>query len=133
MDKECSITFSTIKEGGATTAVTLNSGVNRHVTDEQWEEINNLKIVQKHLGTGVIVLRGPDEETISDSAAAIGTTVEKIEQLNSLEEYKVPQAIELINATHDVDVLKRWYAKTERISIRNEIQTRLLAIEEARA
>jgi hypothetical protein len=134
MDKECTITFSNIAgQGGATTAVTLQSGVNRHVTPEAWEQINNREIVQKHLNSGVLVMREADEVTISDSAANVGKTTDEISNTDNLEEFKVPEALELVNATHDVETLRRWYAKTERISLRNGIQARLLAIEEAKA
>lgn len=134
MDKECTITFSNIaKDGGATTAVVLRSGVNRDITPEEWEQINNRKVVQQHLASGVLVVREGNEETVSDSAANVGKTTEEIVNTDSLEEFKVPEALELINATHDVETLRRWFAKTERISVRNGIQARLLAIEEANA
>lgn len=131
MDKECSITFSNIKEGGATTAVVLSSGVNRHISQEQWDQIKEIKLVKRHLNTGAIVVRDKEEETISDSAENVGTTVDAIKELDSLEEYKVPEAVELINATHEVEVLRRWFAKTERIAIRNTIAARLKALAEA--
>jgi hypothetical protein len=134
MDKECTITFSNIAgAGGATTAVVLRSGVNRDVTTEEWEQINNRAIVQNHLRTGVLVVRDGSEETISEAASNVGQTTETIKNMDTLEDFKVPDAIEIVNATHEIDVLRRWFAKTERISLRNAITARLTAIEEANA
>ncbi len=119
-DKDVSLGFSMIGEkSGSTEYVQIKSGVNRDVDPATWEKIQQMPLVPDLLEIGALKVQD-DVEVITDAPTAQGALANK----------PVKDALEMINASFDVDLLKEWDFAENRVRIKNAIQKRIKAITE---
>lgn len=125
-DKECGIGFSFIEGEQRTQYVRLESGVNRGIPDEHWEKIQELALVKRLLKCHA--LRVQDEADMPLPPEVVATTAAE-----GLVGFPVEEALAFVSDSSDIEQLKLWFTKDERIVVRNAISGRLLDIERGRA
>ena len=120
-DKEVTLGFSIIGErAGVTKRVQLKSGVNRDVSDSDWEKIKGMPLVGELLSLGALQVQ-EDVEVVTTPAGQVS---------GGLETMPVKEAPSAINGTFDLDLLKEWDYAENRIRIKNAIAKRIKAITE---
>jgi hypothetical protein len=121
MDKECTIGFSFVDGGGLPDHIQVSSGVTRDFPESVWDKIKDYDVVKSLLSLGA--LRVQDEEPAADSTA---TPVAH----DSIADLPLTEAMSLVEASFDLDQLRRWDAKDSRIRLKNAIGKRISAITE---
>lgn len=121
MDKECTIGFSFVDGGGLPDHIQVTSGVTRDFPEDVWEKIKGYDVVKNLLSLGA--LRIQDEEPSEDSTAP------SVKQ-DTLADMPLHEAMTLVEASFDLDQLRRWDAKESRIRLKNAIAKRIGAITE---
>lgn len=122
MAPECSITFSFTGEGALMDSVTISSGVTRDFPEETWEKIKDYPVVQSLLSRNALRIDIDAEEKATIQTATTDT----------LADLALGDAMTLIEASFDLDQLRRWDAKDQRVRIKNTIAKRIEAIEAGR-
>ncbi|MDH4179462.1 MAG: hypothetical protein OEV33_03050 [Armatimonadota bacterium] len=121
MDKECTIGFSFVDGGGLPDHIQVTSGVTRDFPEDVWDKIKDYDVVKNLLSLGA--LRIQDEEPASEATA---TSVKQ----DTLADMPLNEAMNLVEASFDLDQLRRWDAKESRIRLKNAIAKRISAITE---
>ncbi len=121
MDKESTIGFSFIGEGANTEYIQVPAGVNRDFPESVWERIKDYAVVKNLLSLGALRIK-EDTEVIPEPAPA--------KAADSLAHMPLADALDLIEASLDLDQLHRWDAKDQRIRVKNAIARRVTAITE---
>ena len=120
-DKEVTLGFSIIGEkAGITKRIQLKSGVNRDVSVSDWEKIKEMPLVGELLSLGALQIQEDVEVVTTPAGQAAG----------GLETMPVKDALNAINRTFDLDLLKEWDYAENRIRIKNAIAKRIKAITE---
>ena len=125
MAKECSLGFSFLPEDGKSRNVKhvrINAGVNRNFDDNLWDRIKDKSSVVNLLSLGALVAT----QEIEVSA----TTVPDAPTEESLASVDLKNALSLIEASLEIEQLKQWNAKDQRIRVRNAIAKRIQSITE---
>ena len=122
MDKECTIGFSFIGAGANTEYIQVQSGVTRDFPEEVWNRIKDYEVVKRLLSLGAISIK-EEAEVVTEAPASPQRDA-------SISHMPLTEALELIEASLDLDQLKRWDAKEQRIRIKNAIARRITAITE---
>jgi hypothetical protein len=119
-DKEVTLGFSVIgAKAGGTEYIQLKSGVNRDFDPTQWDKIKEMPVVKDLLSIGALAVQ-EDVEVVETSVKATG----------GLSTMPVKEALDAIDATFDLDLLKEWDFAENRIRIKNAIAKRVKAITE---
>lgn len=119
-DKEVTLGFSVIGgKAGGTEYIQLKSGVNRDFDPTQWDKIKEMPVVKDLLSIGALAVQ-EDVEVVETSVKATG----------GLSTMPVKEALDAIDATFDLDLLKEWDYAENRIRIKNAIAKRVKAITE---
>lgn len=121
MDKECTIGFSFVDGGGLPDHIQVAAGVTRDFPEDVWERIKGYDVVKNLLSLGA--LRIQDEESAENSTAF------SVKQ-DTLADMPLHEAMTLVEASFDLDQLRRWDAKESRIRLKNAIAKRISAITE---
>lgn len=121
MDKECTIGFSFVAGGGLPDHIQVSSGVTRDFPESIWDKIKDYDVVKNLLSLGA--LRIQDEEVAGDAEAP------SVKQ-DTLADMPLTEAMNLVEASFDLDQLRRWDAKDSRIRLKNAIGKRISAITE---
>jgi hypothetical protein len=121
MDKECTIGFSFVGGGGLSDHVQVASGVTRNFPENVWEKIKDYDVVKNLLKLGALRIEA-EEVTTTEAAPATNS--------DTIADMPIAQALELIEASFDVEQLNKWSAKEQRIKVRNAIAKRIQAITE---
>lgn len=121
MDRECTIGFSFIGKGANTEYIQVAAGVTRDFPEDVWQRIKNYAVVKRLLSLGALRV---DEDVEETSAPSSPTAADSIAEL------PLTKALELVEASLDLDQLRRWDAKEQRIRVKNSIAKRLTAITE---
>ncbi len=121
MDKECTIGFSFVGGGGLSEHIQINAGVTRDFPEAIWTRIQDYDVVKNLLKLGA--LRIETEEKTTTEPTSTG-------DVDSLHDIPIALALELIEASFDLEQLRRWEAKEQRIKVRNAIGKRITAITE---
>jgi hypothetical protein len=106
-------------KAGSTEYILLKSGVNRDFNPTQWDKIKDISVVKDLLSLGAITVQ-EDVEVVETSVKATG----------GLSTMPVKEALDTIDATFDLDLLKEWDFAENRIRIKNAIAKRVKAITE---
>jgi hypothetical protein len=122
MAPECSISFSFTGEGALMDSVTISSGVTRDFPEDVWEKIKDYAVVKGLLSRGALRIDIDAEETATIETAVADTLVD----------LALGDAMSLIEASFDLEQLRRWDAKDQRVRIKNTIAKRIEAIEAGR-
>lgn len=120
MDKECTIGFSFIGAGANTESIQITAGVTRNFPEAVWQRIKDYEVVKRLLSLGAL-------RVDADAPEAAEAPVVKADSIADL---PLAQALELIEASLDLDQLHRWDAKEQRIRVKNAIAKRITAITE---
>jgi len=119
-DKEVTLGFSLIgAKAGGTEHIQLKSGVNRDFDPSQWDKIKEMPVVKDLLSIGALAVQ-EDVEVVDSSVKPTG----------GLATMPVKEALDAIDATFDLDLLKEWDFAENRIRIKNAIAKRVKAITE---
>lgn len=125
MDKECTIGFSFLTGTGSSEYISVKAGVTRNFPEDVWEKIKDYDVVKNLLSLGALRVDKEESTTIaapeSDTPANDPTSIANI-ALN--------QALELVENSFDLEQLKLWHEKEQRIKVRNSIMKRITAITE---
>lgn len=121
MDKECSIGFSFVGGGGLSDHIQVQSGVTRNFPEDVWDKIKDYDVVKNLLKLGA--LRIETEEAAPEAEAP---TL----RADSIADIALTEALSLVEASFDIDQLRRWDAKDARIRVKNAIAKRISAITE---
>ncbi len=121
MDKECTIGFSFIGVGANTEYVQVAAGVTRDFPESVWQRIKDYAVVKRLISLGALRVDEDVEEAPAPSDAA---------STDSIAELPLTKAMELVEASMDLDQLRRWDAKEQRIRVKNAIAKRVTAITE---
>lgn len=120
-DKEVTLGFSIIgAKAGGSQRIQIKSGVNRDVDPADWEKIKDMPLVGELISLGALKVQ-EDVEVV--------TTPEK-DVSGGLSTMPVKDALEAINGTFDLDILKEWDYAENRVRIKNAIAKRVKAITE---
>ena len=121
MDKECTIGFSFVGGGGLSDHVQVASGVTRNFPEDVWEKIKDYDVVKNLLKLGALRIDAEEATTTKAAPAANSDTIADM---------PISQALELVEASFDVEQLNKWSAKEQRIKVRNAIAKLIQAITE---
>lgn len=123
-DKDVSLGFSIIGgQAGLTKRITIKSGVNRDLPVSDWEQIKSMPLVGDLLSIGALQVQEDSEVVVTDAGAVEGGIVNT----------PVKEALNLVNNSFDVEMLKEWDYAEKRIRIKNAISKRIKAITEGEA
>lgn len=117
MDKECTIGFSFLGERANTEYIQVKSGVTRDFPENVWTRIKEYDVVKRLLSLGALSIK-EDAEAVAEKPAS------SPEDGDSLASMHLGDAMELIEASFDLEQLDRWDAKDQRIRIKNAIARR---------
>jgi hypothetical protein len=120
MDKECTIGFSFIGAGANTDSIQIAAGVTRDFPESVWERIKDYAVVKRLLSLGALRV---DADVPEDDNAPTPTA-------DSIADLPLSKAMELVEASFDLDQLTKWDAKEQRIRVKNAIAKRITAITE---
>lgn len=123
MDKECTIGFSFVGGGGLSEHIQVNAGVTRDFPEGVWEKIKAYDVVKNLLKLGALRIETEDKVTTETPASAPS---------DSITDMPIAVALELIEASFDIQQLEKWTAKEQRIKVRNAIAKRIQAITEGK-
>lgn len=121
MDKDCSIGFSFVGGGGLSDHIQVQSGVTRDFPEDVWDKIKDYDVVKNLLKLGA--LRTETEEAAPEAEAP---TL----KADSIADISLTEALSLVEASFDIEQLRRWDAKDARIRVKNAIAKRISAITE---
>lgn len=121
MDKECTIGFSFIGGGGLSEHIQVSAGVTRDFPASTWEQIKDYDVVKNLLKLGA--LRVETEQ--SEPEAEVSTS-----SAGTIADLPLTEALGLIEASFDLEQLRKWDAKDSRIRVKNAIAKRITAITE---
>jgi len=121
MDKECTIGFSFVGGGGLSDHIQVQSGVTRDFPEDVWDKIKDYDVVKNLLKLGALRIEA-EESAPEAQAPAI--------KADSIADIALTEALSLIEASFDIDQLRRWDAKDARIRVKNAIAKRITAITE---
>lgn len=121
MDKECTIGFSFVAGGGLPDHIQVASGVTRDFPEDVWDKIKDYDVVKNLLALGAL--------RIQDEEPAESATAPSVKE-DSLADMPLTEAMNLVEASFDLDQLRRWDAKESRIRLKNAIAKRISAITE---
>lgn len=121
MDKECTIGFSFVDGGGLPDHIQVSSGVTRDFPEDVWDRIKDYDVVKTLLSLGAL--------RIQDEEPAESATAPSVKE-DSLADMPLTEAMNLVEASFDLDQLRRWDAKESRIRLKNAIAKRISAITE---
>lgn len=124
MAKECSLGFSFLPEDGKSRNVKhvrINSGVTRDFDVESWERIAEYKSVQRLLSLGALV--------VTQEVDVKATTI-SVEEHETLSDVELKAALGLVEGSFNIEQLKKWNSKDQRIRVKNAIAKRIQAITE---
>lgn len=121
MDKEATIGFSFIGDAANTEYIQVPAGVNRDFPESVWSRIQDYEVVKRLLSLGALRVQ-EDTEVVAPAPSE--------KAADSLAHMPLAEAMELIEASMDVDQLRRWDAKDQRIRVKNAITRRMTAITE---
>lgn len=122
MDKECTIGFSFVDGGGLTDHIQVNSGVTRNFPETVWDKIKDYDVVKNLLKLGALRIDAEEESTSEEVAPRA--------QADTIADLPISQALELVEASFDLEQLNKWSAKEQRIKVRNAIAKRIQSITE---
>jgi hypothetical protein len=120
MAKECTIGFSFIGTGANTESIQIAAGVTRDFPEDIWQRIKDYPVVQRLLSLGALRI---DEDTETTEAPSVA-------RADSIADLNLSQALELVEASLDLEQLRKWDAKEQRIRMKNAIAKRITAITE---
>ena len=123
MAKEATIGFSFIVTAGKTEFVRLEAGVNRDVSDENWERIKDKNLVKRLMKLGALRV---DTDDVGEGAIQLTPNVD------SIAEKDVQTSLRLIEDSFDISQLQKWEASEKRIRVKNSINKRITAITEGK-
>lgn len=119
-DKEVTLGFSFIgARSGSSEYVAFKSGVNRDVAADTWAKVLEMPLVADLLLLGALKVT-EDVEVVTAAPAGTG----------GLATMSTKDALDAINTTFDMDLLKEFDYSENRIRIKNAIQKRIKAITE---
>jgi len=119
-DKEVTLGFSFIgARSGSSEYVQFKSGVNRDIDAETWAKVKEMPLVADLLQLGALSVT-EDVEVVTPAPAGKG----------GLATMTAKQALDAINTTFDIDLLKEFDYAENRVRIKNAIQKRIRAITE---
>lgn len=119
-DKEVTLGFSFIgARSGSSEYVQFKSGVNRDIDALTWAKVQEMPLVADLLLLGALKVT-EDVEVVT--AAPVGK--------GGLATMSAKEALDAINSTFDVDLLKEFDYADNRIRIKNAIQKRIKSITE---
>ena len=124
MAKECSLGFSFLPEDGKSRNVKhvrINSGVTRDFDVQSWERIAEYKSVQRLLSLGALV--------VTQEVDVKATTI-SVEEHETLSDVELKAALGLVEGSFNIEQLKKWNSKDQRIRVKNAIAKRIQAITE---
>lgn len=98
----------------------LVPGLNRDIEKDLWERAKTLKDIETRISMKVIE-EITELEEIPDTAST---------EITTLSVDKVQQVVEL---THDLTTLDKWFEADKRVRVRNAIQRRIIEIRSGRA
>ena len=127
MAKECSLGFSFLPEDGKSRNVKhvrINSGVTRDFDTEAWELIAEYRSVQRLLSLGALV--------VTQEVDVKATTI-SVEEHETLSDVELKAALGLVEGSFNIEQLKKWNSKDQRIRVKNAIAKRIAAITEGNA
>jgi hypothetical protein len=119
MAPECTIGFSFVSGGGLPDHIQLQSGVTRDFPEDAWERIKDYDVVKTLLKCGALRIMTEEE---SPEVPVI--------RADSVADLPLTEALSLIEASFDVEQLRRWDAKDSRIRVKNTIAKRISSITE---
>ena len=122
MDKECTIGFSFVGGGGQPEHIQVESGVTRDFPESVWERIKDYDVVKNLLKLGALRIDAEEESTSDEVAPKVVA--------NTIADLPISQALELVEASFDLEQLNKWSAKEQRIKVRNAIAKRIQALTE---
>ena len=118
---ESSIGFSLLPQGDErkTVHVRIENGVTRNFDESAWERIKDFDLVKNLIGVGALEIK--DEEP----APVVQTS-----RQDHIKDVSLTDALQLIEASFDIQQLQKWDAKDQRIKVKNAIGKRIAAISE---
>lgn len=125
MDKECTIGFSFLTGTGSSEYISVKAGVTRNFPEDVWEKIKDYDVVKNLLSLGA--LRVDKEESTTIAASESDTPAN---DPTSIANIALNQALELVENSFDLEQLKLWHEKEQRIKVRNSIMKRITTITE---
>lgn len=124
MAKECSIGFSFINGLGNPDYHRVESGVNRDFPEDVWEKIKGYPVVKNLLALHAFSVVEEEVQSPESDEPVVTPSSER-----SLGNLAIEKAMTLIDASMDVEQLKRWDEKEQRIRLKNYINKRITAIQ----
>ena len=121
MDKECTIGFSFVGQGGISEHVQVAAGVTRDFPTAIWEQIKDYDVVKNLLKLGALRIEAEDPTAVAEAPTP---------GADSLADIPLTDALRLVEDSFDLDQLRRWDAKEQRIRVKNAIAKRITAITE---
>jgi len=121
MDKECTISFTFVDGGGLPECIQVPSGVTRDFPEDVWDKIKDYDVVKNLLKLGALRIQAEESAEISEAPSTAA---------DSLADIPLTQALGLVEDSFDLDQLRRWDAKEQRIRVKNAIAKRISAITE---
>lgn len=121
MDPACTIGFSFVTGGGLPDHIQVAAGVTRDFPEDVWEKIKGYDVVKNLLSLGALRIQA---EEVSGEAEAPSLTQD------NLADMPLNDAMSLVEASFDLNQLRRWDAKESRIRLKNAIAKRISAITE---
>jgi hypothetical protein len=122
MAPECTIGFSFVGGGGLPEHVQVQSGVTRDFPEASWERIKDYDVVKNLLKLGALRVELEDDQSPEGEAPT--------SRADTIADLPLPEAMSLVEASFDLEQLRRWDAKDARIRVKNAIAKRIVAITE---
>jgi hypothetical protein len=123
MAPECSINFSFIAQvTGESTSIRIRDGLNK-VDEADWENILEREYAQRLLALGALRIMEASEvkETLDKDDLKVPEEV-------AITNLKIPDAVKVVAATHDLQKLDAWLTDEQRVPIRQAITRRINAL-----
>lgn len=130
MDKECTIGFSFVTGSGTSDYINVKSGVTRDFPADVWAKIKDYDVVKNLLSLGALRVEVEETTTVTSTITAPEDEISPLDDLTSITNLAISQAMGLIEDSFDVEQLKRWHERENRIKVRNAIMKRVTAITE---
>ncbi len=108
--------------GKETRHVRFEPGTNHDIDPAVWDELQAFEEIQRLLSLGALKVIERSEE--APAPASLPT---------SLADYAINDALDVVSATHDEELLTRWEREEKRIKVRNALSRRLAEVKEGRA
>ncbi|NQY74608.1 MAG: hypothetical protein HRT90_07580 [Candidatus Margulisbacteria bacterium] len=114
--------------GGAT--IVLKPGVNPNIDEKDWKRIEKNPIIQKKIEAGIIIPM-PSKLSSVKKAEEKKKVQEDIQNeiergaAQDLAEYQAKEAVKIVKATYDVEVLKTWKYEEKRGTVLKTIEEQI--------